>query len=243
MSKDSINTHKHKQYFTPEILSNFMVNLIPDDNINTVIDLSMGECALLESAKKRWSNASYLGSDIDEILLEKIHKKNPYIKTFLGDSLGDKINSWKEYSSIISKRGFDLVLAKDCYGENTSFRENLIPDATEKIVYPTKELNDLIIKHAKKLNKQVKFERILTEEAFYSVKSVDERIKMSGGAVCVEMESYGLFTVAEKLNKKAACLLTISDNLVTKEYTTSEQRQNSFNEMMVLALDLAEDFQ
>lgn len=140
-------------------------------------------------------------------------------------------------------KNFDLVLAKDCYGENTSFRENLIPNATEKIVYPTKELNDLIIKHAKKLNKQVKFERILTEEAFYSVKSIDERIKMSGGAVCVEMESYGLFTVAEKLNKKAACLLTISDNLVTKEYTTSEQRQNSFNEMMVLALDLAEDFQ
>jgi len=111
MPKDSINAHKHKQYFTPEILSNFMVNLIPDDNINTVIDLSMGECALLESAKKRWDNASYLGSDIDEILLEKIHKKNPYIKTFLGDSLGDKINTWKEYNSIISKRGFDLVLA------------------------------------------------------------------------------------------------------------------------------------
>lgn len=111
MPKDSINTHKHKQYFTPEILSNFMVSLIPDDNINTVIDLSMGECALLESAKKRWNNASYLGSDIDEILLRKIHQKSPYIKTFLGDSLGNEINFWEEYYSIISKNGFDLALA------------------------------------------------------------------------------------------------------------------------------------
>lgn len=111
MSKNSISTHKHKQYFTPEILSNFMVSLIPDDNINTVIDLSMGECTLLESAKKRWNNASYLGSDIDEILLRKIHQKSPYIKTFLGDSLGNEINFWEEYYSIISKNGFDLALA------------------------------------------------------------------------------------------------------------------------------------
>ena len=111
MSKNSISTYKHKQYFTPEILSNFMVSLIPDDNINTVIDLSMGECALLESAKKRWNNASYLGSDIDEILLRKIHQKSPYIKTFLGDSLGNEINFWEEYYSIISKNGFDLALA------------------------------------------------------------------------------------------------------------------------------------
>ncbi|WP_444700104.1 phosphorylase family protein, partial [Metamycoplasma equirhinis] len=62
-------------------------------------------------------------------------------------------------------------------------------------------------------------------------------------AVCVEMEAYGLFTVSEKLNKKAATILTISDNLITKEYTTSEERQNSFNEMMKLALSLAKVFQ
>jgi len=54
------------------------------------------------------------------------------------------------------------------------------------------------------------------------------------------MESYGLFSVAERLNKQAACLLTISDNLITKEYTTSEERQNSFNGMMELALSLVE---
>ena len=53
------------------------------------------------------------------------------------------------------------------------------------------------------------------------------------------MESFALFYNALKLNKKAACLLTISDNLETKEETTSEQRQNSFNDMIELALDTA----
>ena len=42
-----------------------------------------------------------------------------------------------------------------------------------------------------------------------------------------------------KLGKKAACLLTISDNLITKEETTSEERQTAFNNMMLVALEAA----
>ena len=54
--------------------------------------------------------------------------------------------------------------------------------------------------------------------------------------MCVEMESFALFSNANILNKKAACLLTISNNLVTNEETTSEERQKSFNQMITLAL-------
>jgi Type I restriction-modification system methyltransferase subunit len=42
----------YKQYFTPDRLAEYMVNLIPDDSIRSVVDLSMGECGLLEEAKK-----------------------------------------------------------------------------------------------------------------------------------------------------------------------------------------------
>ena len=56
------------------------------------------------------------------------------------------------------------------------------------------------------------------------------------GCMCVEMESFALFHNAKILNKKAACILTISDSLVTKEETTSEERQKSFNKMIELAL-------
>lgn len=101
----------YKQYFTPLCLAEFMVNLIPEDNIHYVIDLSMGECGLLEEAKKRWSDALYFGADIDETLLNKIHEKSPYIKTFSGDSLGESINSWMEYQNVLENNKYDLALA------------------------------------------------------------------------------------------------------------------------------------
>lgn len=88
-----------------------MVNLVPEDNINTVVDLSMGECGLLEAAKKRWNNASFLGADIDETLLSKIHAKSPYIQTFSGNSLGNDVESWRAYQNILSEDRFDLAIA------------------------------------------------------------------------------------------------------------------------------------
>ncbi|PWC08971.1 purine-nucleoside phosphorylase [Mycoplasmopsis arginini] len=140
-------------------------------------------------------------------------------------------------------KNYELVLASTAYSESTAFRNSIIKGDKNNIAIPSTELNQLILSHAKDLNMNIHFDRILSEDAFYGDESVEERVQKSGGAVCVEMEAYGLFTVAEKLNKKAATLLTISDNLITHEYTTSEERQNSFNAMMKLALSLAKDFQ
>ncbi|MBN4089426.1 purine-nucleoside phosphorylase [Mycoplasma enhydrae] len=140
-------------------------------------------------------------------------------------------------------KNYEMVLASDAYSESSAFRSSIIRGNSSNIAKPSSDLNRLILDNAKELNMNIHFERILSEDAFYADQTVEERVKKSGGAVCVEMEAYGLFTVAEKLNKKAATILTISDNLVTHEYTTSEERQNSFNEMMKLALSLAKDFQ
>ena len=62
---------------------------------------------------------------------------------------------------------------------------------------------------------------------------------MEHGCVCVEMESFALFHNAQVLGKRAACLLTVSDNLVTAVETTAEERQNSFTRMMEIALEIA----
>ncbi len=53
------------------------------------------------------------------------------------------------------------------------------------------------------------------------------------------MESFALFAIAENLKKEAACILTISDSLVTHQATSSEERQLKFNEMIKVALDAA----
>ena len=51
------------------------------------------------------------------------------------------------------------------------------------------------------------------------------------------MESFALFYTSKKLGKNAACLLTVSDSLCRTEELTSEQRQNSMNNMIKLALE------
>ena len=44
---------------------------------------------------------------------------------------------------------------------------------------------------------------------------------------------------AQVLGKNAACLLTISDSLVTGEALPAEDRQNTFTKMMEIALTIA----
>ena len=51
------------------------------------------------------------------------------------------------------------------------------------------------------------------------------------------MESFALFHNANVLGKNAACILTVSDNLITKKETTALERQNAFDKMMLLALE------
>jgi purine-nucleoside phosphorylase len=58
--------------------------------------------------------------------------------------------------------------------------------------------------------------------------------------LAVEMESFALFHNAEVLGKQAACLLTISDSLVTRAETTPKEREQAFTQMMKIALEMAE---
>ncbi len=59
------------------------------------------------------------------------------------------------------------------------------------------------------------------------------------GVLCVEMEAAGLYTVAAQFNVNALALLTISDSLVTGETTTSQEREQTFKDMIEIALGLA----
>lgn len=59
------------------------------------------------------------------------------------------------------------------------------------------------------------------------------------GVLAVEMESYALYLNAARAGKNALALLTISDNPFTGEGLDSEQRQNTFTQMMKIALEIA----
>ena len=65
--------------------------------------------------------------------------------------------------------------------------------------------------------------------------NIDELVKK--GCLAAEMETYALFFVANKLNKNATALVTISNNIVTGEETTSIERERNLNEMIKLVLE------
>ena len=59
------------------------------------------------------------------------------------------------------------------------------------------------------------------------------------GVLAVEMEAAALYMNAARAGKRALAICTISDSLVTGEETTAEERQNSFTDMIRLALETA----
>ena len=55
----------------------------------------------------------------------------------------------------------------------------------------------------------------------------------------VEMEAAGLYWTAQRLGKRALAILTISDHIFTGEALSAQERQDSFHEMMEIALETA----
>ena len=133
---------------------------------------------------------------------------------------------------------FDVVLADEAYSE-TSFafaQAGIVKDVMES----NKDLNNTIKKAAESLNVKLNVGRIHSSDVFYRQHgSVHEAMFKEHGCLAVEMESFALFHNANVLGKKAACILTISDSLVTHEETTAEERQTTFTQMMEIALRLA----
>ena len=135
---------------------------------------------------------------------------------------------------------YDVVLAESAYSESSFAKTQ--NGCEDDVMYPSKEVNEKLLAAAEKLGIPCKVERIHSSDVFYqdANRGSFTRYPENHGAKCVEMESFALFHNANVLGKKAACLLTISDSLVTKEETTAEERQNAFTSMMKIALELAE---
>ena len=130
---------------------------------------------------------------------------------------------------------FDIVLAESVYSESTFAKMQC--GCEEDVLYPSETLNNAMIESAEKLGKKLTVGRIHSSDVFYGeleVNTYEEK-----GALCVEMESFALFSNARVLGKKAACILTVSDNLVTHKETTAEERQTAFTDMMEIALNAA----
>ena len=81
---------------------------------------------------------------------------------------------------------------------------------------------------------------LLCSDAFYNEGGMAETVSWAKmGTLAVEMESTALYLEAARAGKRALTIVTISDHLITGEATTAEERQNTFTQMMEIALDTA----
>ena len=124
---------------------------------------------------------------------------------------------------------YDIVIAKDAYtvstyAKNYGYNDNLV-ECSKYLLDKFKDENIKII-------------RAHTSDTFYADADIDDLVSNKKCSI-VEMETFGLYFNAKMLNKNAIALYTVSDNLITKEETTSEERQNSFTKMIEYALDIA----
>lgn len=133
---------------------------------------------------------------------------------------------------------FDLVLLVDSYSESTYAKT--FCHFEDQILNSSQEINEMLIKEAKNLNYKLIPVRGHCSDVFYR-KNFDEYKLIRDKYDCsiVEMEAFALFANAKELNKKAACIATISDSLVSHEITTAKERQTSFDNMIKIALETA----
>lgn len=80
---------------------------------------------------------------------------------------------------------------------------------------------------------------ILSSDTFYNADSTFNQQWQRMGILGIEMESAGLYLNATYAGKKALGIFTVSDHILRDEATTPEERQNSFTQMMEIALEIA----
>ena len=80
---------------------------------------------------------------------------------------------------------------------------------------------------------------LLSSDTFYDDDAERTLRWAKMGVLAVEMEAAALYMNAARAGKRALAICTVSDSLVTGEATSSIERQQSFTDMIELALDLA----
>ncbi|MBQ0010224.1 MAG: purine-nucleoside phosphorylase [Ruminococcus sp.] len=101
------------------------------------------------------------------------------------------------------------------------------------------ELLETAVGEGRKLGIEMKVGNLLSSDSFYDDRA-DSLVRWKNmGVLAVEMEAAGLYANAIRAGKRALAICTISDKPLTGESCSSEERQNTFTQMMEIALNTA----
>lgn len=132
----------------------------------------------------------------------------------------------------------DVILATSAYSISTF--PLLFDGDRDKEYYASKSLNDAIMDSAEALEIPLKVGKIITSDVFDPYAFDQENFNSCFPAdnyLASEMEAFGLFYLAQKMKREAACLITVVDSKHDKRAMTSEERQKSLNDMIQIALE------
>lgn len=80
---------------------------------------------------------------------------------------------------------------------------------------------------------------VLTSDSFYPARPELTTRMAEHGVLAVEMEASALYTIAARHGRRALAICTVSDHLLTGEQTTAQEREQTFGEMVGVALTAA----
>ena len=136
---------------------------------------------------------------------------------------------------------FDVILVTESFSESSYAKVQ--GGFEEDVIAAQPELLERLRQSAQRQGKPMVEGRIHSSDVFYrqpkeGEKPAWQQVRDENKCLAVEMESFALFHNAAVTQKKAACLLTVSDLLTTHAETTPEEREKSFTCMMEIALGI-----
>lgn len=130
----------------------------------------------------------------------------------------------------------DLVLAQKVY-TSTNY-DNFYVQFGAGFIEGSDKLINLAKQKAKELNFSLNVGNTFCSDTFYTSEN-QAQIAKDNNLLAVEMEGAALYLNAKKLNKNALVICTISDNVITGEQNSPQERQNAYLDMIKLALEMA----
>lgn len=131
----------------------------------------------------------------------------------------------------------DIILVDKSYTEsNFSYELN---NEKVNVSKSSEDINKKIKETASRLDINLVEGNVLSTDCFdWYIKDIDALLeRIPNDIIGAEMESFALFYLAEKFNKKAACLLTVVDSHYKKEELSAEDRESKLDNMALVALE------
>src|SRR5688572_7076656 len=135
---------------------------------------------------------------------------------------------------------YDLINAETAFSESTYAQAAF--GFSEDHFEHQGNLYDLINETAANMNVALLTGPIHSGDAFYTSSRNLPAIATKNNLLAAEMEAFALFANAKFLEKAAACLLTVSDNIVNKTMMSAEEREKKVSKMIELGLESALGF-